>query len=252
VVLNLDQPDLLDLVEPGRTVVTFALEPVAGGREADLCAEDLRLEGTQSRFRLVTGGQARVEVRLPVPGRHNVANALAAAAAARCLDISFADIAEALGRFPGVGRRFELVGYCRGAAVVDDYAHHPTEIRATLAAARGAATGRVIAIFQPHLFTRTRDFLDEFAHALLAADEVFVTDIYAARERPIPGVSGEGIVIRAREIDATKELHYLTPKEAVIDELMPRLEPGDLVLTMGAGDIRCVAEALVQQGGERK
>ena len=172
-----------------------------------------------------------------VPGIHNVRNALGAAAAARFLGVGWDQVREGLKRFKGVGRRFQLLGAEDGITVVDDYAHHPTEIRATLSAARTRFPGRrIIAVFQPHLYSRTRDFATEFGQALAAADEVWVSDVYPAREAPIPGVSG--VLVAQATLDAGAEHVFYHPNlSEFAHALMGSLRPGDVCITLGAGSI---------------
>jgi UDP-N-acetylmuramate--alanine ligase len=183
--------------------------------------------------------------RLFLPGEHNVRNALAAIAVARELGIKTEITAAALARFLGVDRRFQILGEYAGAIVVDDYAHHPTEIRATLAAARhGYPHRRIVALFQPHLYSRTRDFAREFGESLLVADVALVAPIYAAREQPMEGITSKLIA------DAVAGVEFLErTNEAIVDELRQRLKPNDLFITMGAGDVHQISEALV--GGSR-
>jgi UDP-N-acetylmuramate--alanine ligase len=182
--------------------------------------------------------------RLFVPGEHNVRNALAAIAVARELGIQTEITAAALARFLGVDRRFQILGEYAGAIVVDDYAHHPTEIRATLAAARhGYPNRRIVALFQPHLYSRTREFALEFGQSLLVADVALVAPIYAARELPIEGITSKLIA------DAVAGVEFLErTNEAIVDELRQRLQPNDLFITMGAGDVHQISEALVGGG----
>jgi UDP-N-acetylmuramate--alanine ligase len=183
--------------------------------------------------------------RLKAPGLHNVRNALAAVAVARKLGAGWDAIEAGLASYGGVDRRFEHVGEAEGVLVVDDYAHHPTEIQATLAAARaGYADRRIVAVFQPHLYSRTRDFAREFGEALAAADVVFLTDIYAARERPIEGVTGEMILAHLRAAGA--DVHYVPDRADVVDAVSAELRAGDLCLTMGAGNLDIAARELVQ------
>jgi len=179
-----------------------------------------------------------------VPGEHNIRNALAAIAVARELKIAPAVTARGLGKFLGVDRRFQILGRFGGAIIVDDYAHHPTEIRATLdAARRGYPTRRIVALFQPHLYSRTRDFAREFAQSLRVADVAMVAPIYAAREEPIDGITSRLIA------EATDGIELLQHSNAeIVDELRRRLQPNDLFITMGAGDVHEISEALVQGG----
>jgi UDP-N-acetylmuramate--alanine ligase len=175
-------------------------------------------------------------VTLRVPGRHNVLNALAAMGSGLALGADPERMAAGLGRFRGVERRFQRIGEAGGITVIDDYAHHPTEIRATLDAARSAFPGRrVVAAFQPHLFTRTRDFAEEFGSALSAADAIFLTEIYPARERPIEGVSAT--LIESATARAGGALAWRGERSDLAEALASRVRSGDVVLTIGAGDI---------------
>ena len=231
------------------------LAPTARGRlicfglngPEDLSAADIVEEQFGVTFRVLVDGAEGPACSLAVPGRHNVTNALATLAAARELGVPLQNAAAALGQFRGVGRRFELIGNLGDALVVDDYAHHPTEVAATLQTARHSFDRRIIAIFQPHLFSRTRDFLEQFAQALTAADAVIVNDIYAAREDPIEGVSAAAIADRVRELAPGLPVSHISDKSDIVAAVRPMIRPGDLVITLGAGDIRRVAEALVQE-----
>ncbi len=217
-----------------RRVVTYGT-----ARQADLRADAVRHEGTTTRFEVFLAGQSLGEVVLHAPGLHNVRNALASIAVGLELEVPFDDIARALARFSGVERRFQRVGEAGGVTVVDDYAHHPTEIRATLDAAASAFPGRrLVAVFQPHLFSRTRDFLEDFAHAFLGADTLVLTDIYPARERAedFPGVTAEALAALTRR-SGHRDVHHVADKESLPATLGDLVRPGDVVLTMGAGDV---------------
>jgi UDP-N-acetylmuramate--alanine ligase len=209
--------------------------------EAELRATDITYDERGSSFQVPGVGW----FRLFVPGEHNVRNALAAIAVARELEIEVEITAAALARFLGVDRRFQILGDYAGAIIVDDYAHHPTEIRATLAAARhGYPNRRIVALFQPHLYSRTRDFAREFGQSLLVADVALVAPIYAAREQPIEGITSKLIA------DAAAGVEFLDrTNEAIVTELRQRLQPNDLFITMGAGDVHQISEAMV--GGVR-
>ena len=222
--------------------------PFGLGEGAVLGATDIQLDRFGVDFRVLGEGDEGPTVCLNIPGRHNVLNALGVLAAARELGVPLEQAAAALSAFHGVERRFELLGSFGDALVVDDYAHHPTEVAAALVAAREGFDRRLIAVFQPHLFSRTRDFLDDFARALIAADVVIVTDIYAAREDPIPGVTAEGIADRVRELAPDRPVEYVHDKDDIIAALGRIAQPGDLILALGAGDIRRVAEKLAQEG----
>jgi len=228
------------LPELGIEVRTYGLNP-----GAQLRGRDVRNEEAGVRFQVVEEGEGRGEITLEVPGRHNVLNALGAAQAARVLGVEWGAIQKGLRRFRGVGRRFQLLGTVGGVTVVDDYAHHPTEIRATLEAARARFPGRrLVVVFQPHLFTRTRDFAREFGKALAEADELWVTEIYPAREEPLPGVTG--VLVAQAALDAGAFSVSFHPELSQLPgEIGPNLRPGDVCLTMGAGSIEFLGEDLL-------
>jgi UDP-N-acetylmuramate--alanine ligase len=190
-------------------------------------------------------GDRKARLRLAVPGIHNLRNAVGALAAVDALGGSLEPAIEALATFSGVGRRFERLGEHGGVAVVDDYAHHPSELAATLAAARQAFPGRrLVAVFQPHLYSRTIAHGDAMGQALAAADLVFVTEIYAAREQAVPGVSGRQVAEAA--VSAGADARFEPVRAEVGRRVLDALEPGDVVLTLGAGDITRVAPELVR------
>lgn len=228
--------------DPGarRLLSGLTVRPVVGygiGEDAELRAVEVEAAGSGSRFVVEERGERLFEVELRVPGLHNVRNALAAVAIACWVGADPEAIERGLRGFGGVARRFERIGEARGVVVVDDYAHHPTEVAATIAAARGAHPDRrLVVAFQPHLYTRTRDFSGEFGEALVGADLVALTDVYPAREAPIPGVTGELVVDAARAAGAGEVL-YLPTIDELVDRLTEILREGDLLVTMGAGDI---------------
>lgn len=204
--------------------------------DARLRARNLRREGLGTRFDVEYDGKMEGEIVLAVPGEHNVRNALAAIAVGLGLGVTLAAMAPGLSAFRGVERRFQTLGERRNVIVVDDYAHHPTEVRATIQAARAAAPDRRLVIaFQPHLFSRTRDFAADFADALLGADIVCLLDIYPAREAPIDGVTsaliGEIMTQRGRPP------HWKGAQAALAGDLVKLVKANDLVITMGAGDV---------------
>jgi len=217
--------------ERGLSVVTFGLAADAAVR-----IDDLHLTESGSRFELIAGGRRLGPVTLVVPGAHNAVNAAGVVALGLALGLPYADMARGLGAFSGARRRFEPKGEARGVRVYDDYAHHPTKLRAALAAARHvAAGGRVVAVFQPHLYSRTRDFAPEFGAALGAADVVVVMDVYAAREDPVPGVTG---MLVAQAVPLPPEAVRYEPSWSSVPAVVAGLaRPGDLVLTIGAGDV---------------
>jgi UDP-N-acetylmuramate--alanine ligase len=200
-------------------------------------------DGTEARVRWRNGREVRL--RLAVPGVHNLRNAVAALAAVEAMGGALEPAASALAEFRGVGRRFERLGEHRGVAVVDDYAHHPSELEATLSAARQAFPGRrVVAVFQPHLYSRTAAHGEAMGQALAAADLVFVTEIYAAREQPMEGVSGRRVADAAARAGA--DVRFEAARAEVGRHVYESLRPGDVVLTLGAGDITRVAPELVR------
>jgi UDP-N-acetylmuramate--alanine ligase len=215
------------------------------GAAAEVHADGLVTTGAGSRFEVVAGDELLGVVRLPVPGRHVVQNALGAIAATGALGAPFAAAQAALARFGGAARRFQLRGTVGGVTIVDDYAHHPTEVAATLATARLGGWGRVVAVFQPHLYSRTRLFAEEFGSALAAADVVLVADVYAAREEPQPGVDGGLVAAAARRARPDLDCAYVPDRRALAKHVAAAVRPGDLVLTLGAGDVTTLADELV-------
>ncbi len=212
--------------------------------QADLVAADVERDGWSMRFRVRRGGQPVGLVRVGLPGRHNVANALAALAIALELEVPFGIAGDALADFPGIERRFQRKGEAGGVLVVDDYAHHPAEIRATLAAARALRPERVVTVFQPHRYTRTRDLVEEFQSAFLDADLLVVTEIHAAGEDKIPGVEGAELV-RRLAAHGQRDVRFVADLDEVPEALGPELRAGDLVLTLGAGSITGLAPKLL-------
>ncbi len=206
------------------------------GVSTDFKATDISLKQWGGEFRAHFRGKNLGPFRLAVPGIHNVSNALAAIAIGVELEIPVDLIRKGLAAFTGVERRFHLRGETGGIMVVDDYGHHPTEVRATLAAAKQGWDRRLVVLFQPHRYTRTRDCVEDFAHAFEGADQLFITEIYAAGEQPIPGVSGEKLVETIRAA-GHPSVTFIERKESMPDQVLPYLKPGDLVLTLGAGDI---------------
>jgi len=218
------------------------------GEGAWVRAVNVSFDSGRSRYDLEMYGRTVGTVTLNVPGDHNVRNSLAAMCLAFELDIPFETAAAGLEKFRGVERRFQILGETSGAIVVDDYAHHPTEIRATLEAARQSfPSRRIVALFQPHLFSRTRDFFDGFAEALQIADLAFITAIYPAREEPIEGVTAGLITDAALRRGATITLLDLDKSE-LPDHFRSLLGEGDLFITMGAGDVNEVAQHLAAGG----
>jgi UDP-N-acetylmuramate--alanine ligase len=231
-------------VPPGRAAVTYGL-----GSGAALAARGIERAGTGLRFELVRDGNPVGQVELPVAGEHNVLNALAALGAAEAAGCRLEDAARSLARFRPAARRFEPVGTRGGALVFDDYAHHPTEVEATLRAARGLAPARLIAAFQPHLYSRTLHLHREFGRALALADVVVVLDVYPARERPegeLAGVTGKLVADAAADRAGGRPVWWLPRLEDARAMLARHLAEGDLLVTLGAGDVDRLARKLVE------
>jgi UDP-N-acetylmuramate--alanine ligase len=232
-VLCLDDPNVQSIVgDIERRVITYGTT-----RQAEVRAENLQRDGLQTRFDVMKHDERLGEVELKVSGMHNVRNALAAVAVGLELEISFEEIRDGLGAFTGVRRRFEKTGEINDVVIIDDYAHHPSEIRATLdAASQGYPDRRIVAVFQPHLYSRTRDFLDDFARSFFETDLLVLIDIYGAREEPIEGIDGRRLADRAEQF-GHRAVHYVPDKTDLPSELLDVTRPGDVVLMLGAGDI---------------
>jgi len=219
---------------------TYGLSP-----DAEFSARDLVLKPGGVDFTALHDGAALGALKLHLPGRHSATNALAAVAVAQELEIPFRQVAEALDGFTGIHRRFEIKGEPRGITIIDDYGHHPEEIRATLAAIRDSWKRPLTVIFQPHRYTRTRDLFDEFVTAFDGADRLVLTEIYPAGEDPIAEITGESLY-QAIKRNGHVEVEFVADKTQIAKELSARLAPRDIALTLGAGDIYKVGEALVE------
>jgi UDP-N-acetylmuramate--alanine ligase len=216
------------------------------GQTLDFWARDIQFSNFSTNFKVMKKKKEIGTLTLSLPGVHNVKNALAGVAVGEKLGISFSQIKAALEEFKGVERRFQVKGRAKEILIVDDYAHHPTEVSATLRGAKKGWKGRIIAVFQPHLYTRTRDFYLQFARSLIPADILIITDIYPAREEPLPGIRGELIAGKIKDY-GKKEVNYFEDKEKIPDFLIKILQPGDLVITLGAGDIWKIGEELLKK-----
>ncbi|MEZ4242948.1 MAG: UDP-N-acetylmuramate--L-alanine ligase [Nitrospira sp.] len=214
---------------------TYGLQE-RGGTSLDFQATDIVLNQWGAEFRASFRGKNLGPFRLAIPGIHNVSNALAAIAIGVELEVPVDLIRKGLAAFTGVERRFHLRGETSGIMVVDDYGHHPTEVKATLAAAKQGWNRRLVVLFQPHRYTRTRDCMGDFVHAFDDADAVFMTEVYPAGEPPIPGVSGASLADTIKSA-GHPSVTFIAQKETLPDQVLPFLRSGDLVLTMGAGDI---------------
>jgi UDP-N-acetylmuramate--alanine ligase len=244
-ILCFDHPGVQAIVpQMTRRKVTYGFAP-----QADLVASAVEVDGTGMRFAVRERGSALGDVRIRLPGHHNVLNALATIAVTRELNLPFADAAEAMERFLGIERRFESKGEVAGISVFDDYGHHPAEVRATLASARAFHRGRVVVAFQPHRYSRTRDLWEDFVTAFNDADFLVMTEIYAAGEEKLPGIESAPLV-EAICAHGHRNAHFVGDLDAVVERLLAELEPGDLVLTLGAGNISTLGDRLV--GGLRE
>ncbi|MEO1022461.1 MAG: UDP-N-acetylmuramate--L-alanine ligase [Bacteroidota bacterium] len=220
---------ILPLLE--RRIISYGFTP-----QASIRAVDIRMDKFTSTFTVLHDGEKLGVITLKAPGEHNVLNALAAIATGLELDITFKNIKSGIEQFTGVFRRFQLK-YNNGVMVIDDYAHHPTEVQATLNAARkGWPDRRVMAVFQPHLYSRTQELYKEFGLSFFDAEVLVITDVYPSREAPIEGVTGKLIADTATQY-GHKHVHYVENKEEITKKLKELAEPGDIIITMGAGDI---------------
>jgi UDP-N-acetylmuramate--alanine ligase len=240
-ILCLDHPGVQAILpRMTRRITTYGF-----AHQADFVATDVETSGWGMRFGVRHRGEKLGDVRLHIPGRHNVANALATLCVALELDVPFTVAAEALEGFVGIERRFETKGMAAGVRVVDDYGHHPAEIRATLAAARGVHDGRIVVAFQPHRYTRTRDLFEDFATAFIDADVLLLTEIYPAGEDRIPGVEAKALADAARA-HGHRDVRFVGDLDALPAVLVPELRAGDLVVTLGAGSIHTVGPKLLR------
>jgi UDP-N-acetylmuramate--alanine ligase len=246
-ILCLDEPNVQAIIpNVKRPIITYGTSS-----QADLLISDVKIEGLGSEFRLTyKGDDLGLFKLLHPPGIHNVRNAAAAAAVALYLNVPAELIREGLGKFAGVGRRFDVRGVVNEITVIDDYGHHPAEIRATLEAARVCKFNRLLVLFQPHRYSRTQHLWDEFCRAFNQADVLVLTDIYAASEAPIPGITSEALAKAIREA-GHKNVTYLRSMQGSIEHLLHIARPGDAILTIGAGNVsRASNELMVLLGTE--
>jgi len=242
VIACIDEPHLREILsDMKKRIITYGLS-----EEAEVRATGISYESGESIYTLVNEDVEMGEIHLRLPGVHNVKNSLAVVALALELDLPFDLIAKTLSEFEGVRRRFEIKRRIAGIMVVDDYAHHPTEVKSSLSAAKTGWNRRVIAVFQPHLYSRTRDFKDEFGESFNHADLLIVTDVYAAREAPIEGVSGK-LIADAAEKAGHKNVHYIPDMDKIADFLLETAGENDMVITIGAGDIFKAGEDLINK-----
>ena len=246
-VVCLDNEHIQDILPDIRVrYTTFGLTA-----QADLRAQDIEFEGRKSLFSVVHQGTALGRIRLNLSGRHNISNALAAIAIALELNIEFSSIKAALEDIDGVKRRLEIKGDTKGILVMDDYGHHPTEVKATLKAIRESRPGRrVVVIFQPHRYSRTQALFDAFTRAFYQSDILIVLPIYAASETPIKGVSSQTLC-QGIKAHGHKEVHYVESVDQCLAMLVDTVKPNDLILTLGAGDVYRLGETFVKKLGEQ-
>ena len=241
-ILCIDEPNVQAILpNVKRPIITYGTSS-----QADLVISDVQLDGLRSDFRLTYKGEDLGVFRLSnPPGIHNVRNAAAAAGVALYLGVPADLIREGLGHFSGVGRRFDIKGVVDNITVIDDYGHHPAEIRATLEAARGCKFNRLLVLFQPHRYTRTRHLWDEFCRAFNQADVLVVTDVYAASEAPIPGITSEALAIAIGDA-GHKNVFYSASMQEGVEKLLRLARSGDALLTIGAGNVGRASSELVQ------
>jgi UDP-N-acetylmuramate--alanine ligase len=242
-ILCLDDPNVQAIIPNiKRPRVTYGFTA-----QADVSAKDIHYDDAfGSTFTVVQGEDELGEIHLPVPGKHNVYNALAAIAVALELDVPFMLIKEGFAKFKNANRRFQFKGQAKGITVVDDYGHHPTEILATLAAAKNGSAGkRTVVVFQPHRYTRTQDLMEDFARSFNNADMLFVCDIYAASEDPIEGVTAEVLTEKIRQF-GHKNVQYLGDVETAAEKVREHLKEGDLLITLGAGSVSKLSDQMVE------
>lgn len=240
VVACLDHPhvqDILPRIE--KRTATYGLSA-----QADYRAKDPVVEGLSTRFTLLRRGESLGEVRVRMPGIHNVLNTLAVITVAEELEVPLEVTKAALAEFGGVHRRFTVLGEHAGVTVVDDYGHHPAEVSVTLEAAQRAYGRRLVVAFQPHRYTRTFHVFDELTRAFNRADVLLLTDVFAAGETPIEGATSEALA-QAIRAHGHRDVTYVGPRERMVEALLERVEPGDVVITLGAGDITRVGPALL-------
>jgi UDP-N-acetylmuramate--alanine ligase len=215
--------------------------------DADIYARDIQNHGTKMSYEAIYKGLSLGRFDIPIPGRHNVLNSLASIAVSMELQIPLELIRRSLSGFCGIQRRFELKGEHSGIKIFDDYGHHPSEIRATLNAARECfKDNRIFVIFQPHRFTRTRDLMDEFAKSFNSANRLFLIDIYAAGEKPIDGVNSENLYHKIKEV-GLENVTYISDRERLINTVVSDLRSGDVLITLGAGDVYKIAEEIIDR-----
>jgi UDP-N-acetylmuramate--alanine ligase len=240
-VLCIDSPNVRAVLPKVRKrFATYGLSP-----DADFSVQDLQMKAGGVEFTVLHHGKAMGQLKLQLPGRHSATNALAAVAVAHELEIPFFRTADALASFSGIHRRFEIKGHSRGVLIIDDYGHHPVEVRATIGAIRESWKRPLTVIFQPHRYSRTEDLFEEFLTAFEGADHLVLTEIYSAGEDPVPGVTGEALYQAIRR-QGHVDVEFIAEKANIAPRLAERLVAGDVVLTLGAGDVYKVGENIAE------
>jgi UDP-N-acetylmuramate--alanine ligase len=240
-ILCFDNAHIRDLVnDVDRPYISYAID-----HEAQYVANNLRIQGATTTYDVYHEGHLLGSIKINVPGRHNVSNSLAAVVVGLSIGLTFEQISEGLSHFQGAKRRFQTKARINGVWVIDDYAHHPTEIMTTLLAARQTEPQRLICVFQPHRYSRTAFLRNEFGGAFSPSDILVLTDVYAAGETPIPGITGE-VLKEEVERQTSKKVIYIADKDKIARYLNEIVEPGDLVITMGAGNVYRVGEELIE------
>ena len=228
------------LKKKNKKYISFGLS-----QDNNIFADNISLESFSSTFSCVYKTKKLGQVKLNIPGKHNISNSLSVIALALELGISWDTIKEALSLYKGVQRRFELKGEVNGISIVDDYGHHPTEVRATLEAAKALKPKRLIVAFQPHRYSRTKFLFDEFVKSFDFVDHLIITDIYSANEEPIPGATSENLFLKLKEGNK-KEICFI-PKKDIVEHIAKIARPQDLVITLGAGDIGRLSDEILQR-----
>jgi len=242
-VVGVDNENVSNLIKeiPDKNIISFGINT-----KADYTAAEIEFKGLKTFFSVLYKDQKLGEIHLQVPGLHNVYNAIASCALGHQIGLTMDKISSSLKDFTGVQRRFQIVGSFDNIKIIDDYGHHPTEIKATLSAAKNCKPARIVAVFQPHRYTRTHNLYQEFGDAFTDADVVILTDIYSAGEKPIPGVSA-ALIKDSIESKTKKEVIFIENKDNIVNFLTQILQPGDFILTIGAGDVWKVSKDLVNK-----
>lgn len=239
----LDDDGVKDIIASiNKKIVTYGLS-----RNCDIRADEIDFDGQTTNCKIYQNDELLGSLKIKIPGTHNIRNTLAAITVARMLDVDFTTIKESIEDFHGVYRRFDIKGETGGVMVVDDYAHHPTEVEATLQAARNVYNRRIVAVFQPHTYTRTQKLYKDFARSFDEADVLIVSDVYPAREKPIEGVDGALIADYTRKL-GHRNVEYIPKLDDISSHVKKILKDGDMLITLGAGNVCNIADELIEKG----